>query len=250
MKFMKTYKYQIIAALTVAFFGCAEPDYPEPRPSVTTLTARIIPFNSVAKRDTVIVTLDNKVTTPLTYSGTNVNFKYAQAVPYVTIPAGPNRLLEYLNVDKDSTLFTDRFSVVSTTNYTSIFYKLIALSGGKVAYGVRRLTDNLTVPDPGTAKVRFFNFLFDSVTVNPPSLKLTNVGGGITYFSTRTYATVSADFSVLTSGAADYEIRDAANNILLTKNLNFASKGIYTVIVRGLVDEVGANAIDVTVLTH
>jgi hypothetical protein len=249
---MKTTYKLLIGSLLAIVGACTEPDYPEAVPVVTTLSGRIISFNSVAKRDTVDVTLDNNMAIPLVN-----DLKYGQALSYRNVQAGPNRLVEYLNADNDTTFFTDRFSVVGGLSYTSVFFKNVALTGGKVTYGVRRITDDVLVgPDPGTAKVRFLNFLYDAPTVTPPSLKLTNVGGTTTLFSARAYANLGASnafttFSVVPSAsAADYELRTAADVVLATLPITFASKGTYTIIAHGLLSGTGANAPKLTVITH
>jgi hypothetical protein len=249
---MKTTNKILIGFIVAIAGACAEPDYPEASPVVTTLSGRIISFNSVAKRDTVDVTLDNNTVAPLVN-----DLKYAQALGYRNIQAGPNRLVEYLNADNDTTFFTDRFSIVGGLSYTSIFYKNVALTGGNITYGVRRITDDVLVgPDPGTAKVRFLNFLYDAPGVVPPSLKLTSVGATSTLFAARSYANLGtanafATFSVVPAASAtDYELRTAADVVLATLPITFASKGTYTIIAHGLLSGTGANAPKFTVITH
>jgi hypothetical protein len=232
--------FKILALAWMAtFFGCAEPDYPEAQPSVTTQNGRLLPVNTIKDGNALDVVLDNVTATPLFD-----NLAYGQVVTYKNMQAAPNRLVQYFDATDASLKFTDRFSVVASTAYTTFYYTTNPAN----AVAIRRLTDNLTTPDVGFAHVRFLNFGKDS-----PALKLTNVGGGTQYFATRAYAdlganSVNANFTAMTAGTYDFEVRDASNNILLTINgVNLQSKRIYTIFVRGLT---GDASLAHSVLTH
>jgi hypothetical protein len=241
-------KLKNIYLLTLALFwaACGEPDYPTPTPSVTTLTSKLTLVHAAPETDEtprVLVKVDNRALSDkdtLRFEPAP-NGKFYNKIT-LSIPAGPNRLVNYTELGGETTFFTDRYSATASTNNTAFLLKTV--TNGEEVYTVRRVADDLTVPDVGSAKIRFFNFAFGG-----PEVKVTTVGGATQVFSARKYNEVSrtasgttTDFARftttsvgLTGTTVSYEVRSTVDDsILLTiDNLKLNSKGIYTIYLKG-----------------
>lgn len=227
--------------------ACGEPDYPTPTPSVTTLTSKLTLVHAAPEEDLegprVLIKVDNRALSDkdtLRFEAAP-NGKFYNKIT-LNIPAGPNRLVNYTDLEEETTLFTDRYSATASTNNTAFLLKVV--TNNEEVYSVRRVADDLTVPDVGSAKIRFFNFAFGS-----PEVKVTTAGGASTVFSARKYNEVSrtvsgttTDFARftttsvgLTGTTPTYEIRSTVDDSILltidTQKLN--SKGIYTIYLKG-----------------
>lgn len=225
--------YLSVVLLAVIAFACAEPDYPTPTPSISTLTSRLTVVHAANAIPKVKVKVDNRIVEKDT-----VRFdKAADGKFYNTItlnvPAGPNRLVSYANPENVN-LFVDRYSATASTNNTAFIIKRVVNGAETVA--VRRVADDLTLPDVGFAKVRFLNFGF-----NAGEVRLTTVGGTTTVFAARKYDEVSRSgtdftrFSTIAAGTYNYEIRSVPGDVVLVSipNLKLDSKGIYTIYLNG-----------------
>jgi hypothetical protein len=166
----------------------------------------------------------------------------------INVPAGANRLLSYSDLASGTSLINDRYSATSGLNFTAFI--------SQNANGTPRLvrvSDDLTLPDVGFAKVRFLNFSPDAGEV-----KLTNVGGTTTVFSGRAFNAVSASgtdfarFTATPSGTYSYEVRTVAGDqvVLTIDNLKLDSKGIYTIYVKGSIAGADDLALSYGVIKH
>lgn len=161
---MKSYKIQILALLSVMAFGCSEPDYPEPIPSIAIQNSRVLSYHAMPDVSTVDVQLDNNIViNTKTVNGVVEKnpLAYKASTGYLNIQAGPGRLIRYRNSADSALLLTDRYTSTASTNSTYLLYKnFVKNSGGTVidtANVFLRMSDDLTVPEYGTAKVRFIN---------------------------------------------------------------------------------------------
>jgi hypothetical protein len=165
---MKNIIKVLILTLPVILGGCAEPDYPEPIPSVTTQSSRVLSFHAIYNEAGVDIQLDNNNVIN-TKTENNVIVKspllYGKSSGYLTIPAGPGRLLRYRETADSTLLLTDRYTSVASTNATTLLYQNFVRSGNVVVDTTNtllRISDDLTAPEYGTAKVRFLNIALNS----------------------------------------------------------------------------------------
>jgi hypothetical protein len=241
--------YILFGVSSLLVVACGEPDYPTPTPSVNTLTSKLTVVHALKDGPRVKVKMDNKITEKDT-----VRFEKAADGKYyntitLAVPAGPNRLINFANFD-NTNLVTDRYSATANTNNTAFLINTIVNSAEVTA--VRRVADDLTTPDVGFAKVRFFNFGFNSGEV-----RVTTVDAAATVFSPRKYNEVSrattdfARFTTVPAGTYNYEIRSiVGDTVVMTINsIKFDSKGIYTIYMKG--EAVGgANQLEYAVIKH
>jgi hypothetical protein len=232
----------LLGLVAMMLVACGEPDYPTPTPSVTGLTSKLTVVNAAPGSPRVKVKVDNR----LMAEKDTIRFEAAPNGKFyssitLNIPAGPNRLINYadLNDTEGANLVTDRYSATSNTNNTAFLIKTLNTANEEV-YSVRRVADDLTLPDVGFAKIRFFHFGFGAGEV-----KVTTVGGATTVFSARKYNEVSrttsgvttdfARFTTVAAGTYSYEIRLTADETILAtiSNLKLDSKGIYTIYLKG-----------------
>lgn len=231
--------------LVICVAGCGEPDYPTPTPSVATQTSKLTIVHAAPLADEtprVQIKVDNRALS----DKDTVRFEAAPDGKFyntitMNIPAGPNRLVNFFELDEaEAALITDRYNATATTNNTAFLIRT-KTADSKEVYSVRRVADDLTTPDVGFAKVRFFHFYFDPAAYTGPEVKVTPVGGGTPVFTARKYNEVSrgttdfARFTSIAAGTYNYEVRSTADeSILLTiNNLKLDSKGIYTIYLKG-----------------
>ena len=227
--------------------ACGEPDYPTPTPSVATQTSKLTLVHAAPEEGLVaprvLVKVDNRALSDkdtLRFEAAP-NGKFYNTIT-LNIPAGPNRLVNYTDLEDATTLFTDRYSATASTNNTAFLLKTV--TNGEEVYTVRRVADDLTSPDVGSAKIRFFNFAFGA-----PEVKVTEVGGTPVVFSARKYNEVSrtasgttTDFARFTTKSVglsgtpvSYEVRSTVDDSILAtiSNYKLDSKGIYTFYLKG-----------------
>lgn len=256
MKSIKKYSISILVLFTATMFvQCSEPDYPTPVPVVTSLTSKLTVIHAMAGGPRIKVKMDNKINEKDTLRYEKANDGKFYNTITLSVPAGPNRLINYANYADNVNLWTDRYNATASANNTSFFINTRA--GTKIEPKNRRISDDLTTPDVGFAKVRFLHFAFDVAEV-----KVTDVGGATTVFSARKYDEVSRGsgasavdftrFSTMAAGTYNLEVRLTADNSLLLElpNVKLDSKGIYTIYAKGVVDGVDANAVSYSIFKH
>lgn len=233
---MKTYIKLVLAMAMVVPFACGEPDYPTPTPSITTLTSKLTMVHAQPGGPRAKIKIDNKITEKDTirYEKAGDN-KFYNAIT-LNIPAGPGRLINVANFADNKDIVVDRYAATANTNNTSFFiYRKDNATGLYTVNSVARVADDLAVPDPGVAKVRFLHF-----SPGAGDLKVVNTADGSTSFAIRAYADTKADFtrfSNLPAGTYNLEVKPAApaDSVVYTiSNLKLDSKGIYTIYSKGL----------------
>jgi hypothetical protein len=250
-----TYKIAVVL-LAMLWTACAEPDYPTPAPTVTILTSKITVFHAIAGAPRVQVKLDNVATPKDTIryeAATNNKFYHSVTT---NAPAGPIRLVTAADLATGANLATNRNALVSGTNYSYFVINTPQTINGvpnTPAPFVQRVTDDLAAADVGFAKVRFLNFSYDASYV-----KITNVGGATTIFSSRKYNELTngssnfANFISMAAGTYTFEMRSVADNTLLQTftDVKFDSKGVYTIYSKGLVAGTDDEALGYVVFKH
>jgi hypothetical protein len=259
MKKLLNISFVILTSTLV--FSCGEPDYPEPVPSITTQSSKLLVIHTLEGGPRVKVKMDNRISEKDT-----LRFEKASDGKFynnitLAVPAGPNRLISVADLN-NANLITDRYpAAASASNTAFITYSLV---NNVEVPSVVRVSDDLTAPDPGFAKVRFLNFSDDAGEV-----KLTDVGGTTTFFSLRKFKETSRkvgntttefnrftnvpipSYPTSTSTTVNYEVRNAADEVLLSINsVKFDSKGIYTIYLKGSVAGAGDSALNYAIIKH
>jgi hypothetical protein len=237
--------YILSAVVAVIMVSCGEPDYPEPTPSVATLSSKLTIVHALAGGPRVKVKVDNRFAAKDTLRYEKAADGKLYNTLTLSIPAGPNRNITIADYSAETNLITDRYAATSATNNTSF----IILKDGKTA--VTRVSDDLALPDPGFAKVRFLHFAPDAA-----DLKVVNTADASTTFSARKFNDVKADFtrfSTLAAGTYNFEVKpvNPADSVVFTmSNVKFDSKSIYTIYAKGLKDGVGDQALTYGIIKH
>jgi hypothetical protein len=241
----------LIYILLVNMFltSCGEPDYPTPTPSVNTLIAsKLTVVHTRAEGPRVQVKVDNRITAKDTVRYEKAPDGKLYNTITINVPAGPNRVLGYTELATGALLVNDRYSATSGLNFTA-FVSRNANGTPRIV----RVSDDLTLPDVGFAKIRFLNFSPDVGEV-----KLTDVGGATTVISGRNFnettrsTTDFARFTAVPAGTYSYEVRTVVGDeVRVTiNNLKLDSKGIYTIYVKGLLAGAGDVALDYGTIKH
>jgi hypothetical protein len=107
------------------------------------------------------------------------------------------------------------------------------------------VSDDLSAPATGQAKVRFVNLGSDLDTVDVA------VEAGAVLFPNSSFKG-STNFQTIAPGSYALELRDAGTTtvVLPAESLTFEAGGIYTVFVAGMTGGIGAEAVGLTVLRH
>jgi hypothetical protein len=253
-----------LGILSLLVASCGEPDYPQPVPSVSSQTSKLLVVHTYMGAPRLKVKVDNRVSDKDT-----VRFEKAPDGKFynnitLAVPAGPNRLISIADLDNNN-LVTDRYTAASSTNNTSfITYSVV---NNVPVTSVVRVADDLVAPDPGFAKVRFFNFSPDAGEVK---LTVTELANTTTVFSARKFKETSRkagsvttefnrfslvairDYPQVTSQTVTYEVRSTTNDeVLLTiPSLKLDSKSIYTIYLKGSLTGEGDNALSYAVIKH
>lgn len=229
---MKNYIKLFFPLMFVLVLACGEPDYPTPTPAVTTLTSKLTVVHAQPGGPRTKIKIDNKVTEKdtLRYEPAGDDKLYNTIT--LNVPAGPGRLINFANFSDNKDIVVDRYAATAGTNNTSFLIYRTDANGWYVVNSVARVADDLSTPDPGVAKVRFFN-----LAPGANSLKVVNVADASTTFSARAYADTKADFarfSNLPAGTYNFEVRTPADAVLFSINgLKLDAKGIYTIYAKG-----------------
>jgi hypothetical protein len=233
-------------------FACGEPDYPTPTPSVTTLTSKLTIVHAQPGGPRLKIKIDNKITEKDTLRFEKAGDNKLYNTITLTVPAGPNRLINVANFSDNKDIVVDRYAATSATNNTSfIIFKKDAATGLYTVPSVTRIADDLTAPDPGFAKVRFLHF-----APGAGDLKVVNTADGSTTFPARAYNDTKADFIKFTSlpaGTYNFEVKPTspADSVVFSINsLKLDSKAIYTIYAKGRPDGAGDLAISYGVIKH
>ncbi len=250
----------IFSVALLCLSACSEPDYPTATPTVTTLTSKVTVFNAMAGGPRVQLKIDNVATPKDTLRYEPKNGKFYNSVT-LTVPAGPTRLIASSNLEDGSALATDRNPIVSGTSYSYFLINRITKVNGvdTPTPAIRRVIDDLSVPDVGSAKVRFLHF-----ALGVGEIKVTNTDdASITYFSARKYDEVSrvisptstldfAKFTTVAAGTYNYDVKLTSDNTVLLSiaSLKLDSKGVYTIYLRGLAAGSDDTALNYTVFKH
>lgn len=248
---MKAINKLILLSVVLFSASCAEPDYPEAVPVVTSLTSKLTVVHVIPEGPRVKVKIDNRITPKDTLRFEKApDGKFYNTIT-LAVPAGPNRLINIANYEDEKDLAVDRYNATASTNNTSF----ISTRDNKVA--VIRVADDLSVPDVGFSKLRFFNF-----SPNVGEIRITDIGGAATIFAarlfnqtSRTTGSTTTDFSRFTTmpaGTYSFEVRSVpGNEILYTiNNLKIDSKNIYTLYLKGLSEGVGNVALAHVAFKH
>jgi hypothetical protein len=242
---MKTLSNIFVAIVSLSVFACGEPDYPTPIPSVTSLTSKLVVVHTIAGGPRMKIKIDNKITEKDTLRYEKAPDGKLYNTITLAVPAGPTRLINVAQYSDNTNLFVDRYAATAATNNTSF----VVLKDNKTS--VTRVSDDLSAPDPGVAKVRFLHFAADA-----GDMKVTDVGGATTIFSLRKYNDAKADyvkFSTLNAGTYTFEVRPStpADSVVFTiSNLKLDSKGIYTIYSKGLKNGAGSLGLSYGVIKH
>jgi len=270
---IKTKQWLALVLLAAGTFlnGCKDPEYPTPTPSVTPpLNSRILAVHASPDVPALNILVNNvPIASNLGYLQTSNG--------YVNAAAGPAQLRgKAANGTIGGTLGTNdllfragttnqnNFNFVGNTNYTVFITDVLNRPRPNVAGGTNPggpqfliVSDNLTVPAAGAAKVRFFH-----LAPGAPAVWV-NVVGGSTLFPNRAYRTVSTgsgnntidytNFSDVNAGQYNLEVRtgsDIGPVVLSVPSVNLEAGKIYTIFARGVLNQTGAQALGATIIRH
>lgn len=277
MKTMNYKKYVYPMALLMAF-SCQEPSYQAAEPSTTpsTATGKVLITYAVPDAPVAGLYVDNKRIELLT------PFGYTTSTSYLTVSAGGTRQIR-VKTD-DTPIAASNFSVTVNRTYTLFITDQMTRPADRDPAGPRTLliTDDVTPPTAGKAKVRFLHMAPDV----KEKVELTNTTGNtsllaikktvknkagesvdITNFQRRSYRSTSNSITIkdetLSSSVTDFENITAATYNLSIKSSGAAVKGlpvlftytfqagkIYTVYLRGLSSGTGNQVPGYTVIQH
>jgi hypothetical protein len=261
MKTMHKIFFPFVIAACIT--SCGEPDYPQPLPVATTQSSRLLVVHTYSGGPRVKVKIDNKISEKDT-----LRFESAPDGKFynnltLAVPAGPNRLISIADLENENYL-TDRYTAASGIGVGNTSFITFSVVNETEVPSVVRVSDDLSAPDPGFAKVRFLNFSPDAGEV-----KITANGGATTVFSLRKFKEVSrkvgntttefnrfSSIAILnypesTSSTVNYEVRSATDEVLLAINgLKLDSKGIYTIYLKGSVAGESDYALNYGVIKH
>jgi hypothetical protein len=259
---IKTKQWLALVLLAAGTFlnGCKDPEYPNPKPSTTpALNSRILAVHASPDVPALNILVNNvPIASNLRYLQASNGYANAAAGPAqlrgkaangtIGGPVGANDLLFRAGATNQN-----NFNFVANTNYTVFITDVLnrprpTEAGGTNPGGPQFLivSDNLTAPAAGQAKVRFFHLAPDA----PPVWM--NVVGGATLFANRAYRAVT-DFSGVNAGQYNLEVRTGSDTgpvVLLIPSVNLEAGKIYTIFARGLLNQTGDQALGATIIRH
>ncbi|SHL53382.1 DUF4397 domain-containing protein [Hymenobacter psychrotolerans] len=292
MKFLSSSlfaKLTLAASAAAVLTGCDDPDYPTPSPvtASTVSAARVLVVNASPGSQTSTITIDNVA------SGQSVGY-LSSTTGYFAVPAGQRQIgvvspnnVKYANGEVAPGVVRQQFASGSSYTVFSTDAPTRAASGSDIG-GMRAiaLSDNLSAPAAGRARVRFVNLspsysagvdslgLYTLVSPDPAAIgKFLFAPIGRTYRSIAfTVAAVAAtpttparparslnfaNFTDIPAGTYSFDVRRspraAANPsqvIIPATALTFASGKIYTVYSRGTNATGSATPLGLSVVTH
>lgn len=270
-------KLTLATSLASVLVGCDEPDYGTPTP-VTESTvgqARVLVVNAAPGTQGVTTTFENLpfgtvtpyLSSPVgTYTTANAGLRLFVFSDPTNIPATPAAAtaagIAPLTAPRPLTL---RTALLGNTNYTIFLvdpptrayaYPVTATSDPG---GIRSviLTDNLTAPAAGNAKIRFVNLatsgtygIFNGAT----SLFSAVPFRAVRAVNSGTVAPVTnyANFTEVAAGTYTLDVRSVATTPLAgtSQSIQFAAGKIYTLYVRGTAGSGAATALGISTVLH
>ncbi len=229
-------KYKIILGITVlalAISSCVKKD-----PLARLTQVLLVPLSPNAGPVNFSINGDIKAT-QVNYSTTAGTVRYT--LPYYTLEPKANSTISY-NVQTTNATFA---SVTANLDDDKVYSTFLIDSANKPKAII--VNDDLTEPNVGFAKVRFFNFSPNAPAVNVDFL---TTGPTVTLwnnrrFETQTTATTNEGFIEVPAGLCAFLIKDAitGNTIYGTAPQTFLPERIYTVALRGFIGGVTGQAI-------
>ena len=218
----------LLAAL-VPIVGCDDDDDDNP---VTpgTQQARVMAVNAVTGAPSVDVLVDWNVVAPgLAFLGNTT---------YLTLTPGTRNVR--VNLAGTTTTVAEANLLVPGNQNRTVFL----VNNADTAEAVL-VSDDLTAPAAGQAKVRFVNLGSDVDTVDVA------VQGGAVMFANSSFKG-STNFQTMAPGTYALELRDHGKTTVVVpaESVTFEAGGIYTVFVAGMTGGIGAEAVGLTVVRH
>lgn len=256
----------LASACAATLASCGDPDYPTPKPATSSSVgqARVLVVNAAPGTTGATVSLDN--------SAFGSSLAYLASAPYTNVTGG-QRLFQYTdptnipatptNAPANTPALTASRTVISRsafvpgTNYTVFITDqptrayVYPVTSSSDQGGVRTLTltDDLTAPAAGKAKVRFVNL--------SPSLSATsgfglyNTGTSSFLFSARTYRASTPAFTEVNAGTYTLDVRATPTSTpsIAAQPFTFQDGKIYTLYTRGLTGN-AATPLGVSTVLH
>jgi hypothetical protein len=269
-------KLTLTASVASVLVGCDEPDYGTPTP-VTESTvgrAQVLVVNAAPGTQGVTTTFENLpfgTVTPYlaspvgTYTTANAGLRLFVFNDPTNIPATPSGVPTGTAPITAPRPLTLRTALLGNTNYTIFLvdpptrayaYPVTATSDPG---GIRSviLTDNLTAPSAGNAKIRFVNMatsgtygIFNGATslfsaVPFRAVRAVNSG-------TAAPVTNYANFTEVAAGTYNLDVRSVATTPLVgtARPVTLAAGKIYTLYTRGIPGTSGVTALGISTVEH
>lgn len=228
----------------IAFSGCEEPDYgtPEPATGATTARSNLMVVNAAPGSAALTgLLIDNMPVSGTLPSFTETYPINTAAEKYLQIPAGNRQVRAKIEGVSADAVATSSFN---TGRYYSFFVTdTTSRPIDRDRYVVRPLivSDNLSAPAAGKAKVRFLH-----LAPNAPSVGVYNTVTNAVLFPNRAYRATSTgsgssrvdftNFIEVDAGTYTLDVRTTATAmpVLVLPALAFEAGKIYTVYARGL----------------
>jgi hypothetical protein len=221
-----------ITVCALALSSCVKKD-----PLARLTQVLLVPLSPNAAPINFSVNGDVKAT-QVNYSSTVGTVRYT--LPYYTLEPKAASTISY-NVQTTNAPFA---SITADLNDDKVYSTFLIDSASKAKAII--VNDDLTEPNAGYVKLRFFNFCPNDSAVN-----VFLVGGSTTpiwsnrAFETQATATARENFLELPAGTYSFEIRNATSNTLKTtiSSQVYLPERIYTLAARGFVGGTGNQAI-------
>jgi hypothetical protein len=219
---------------TILFSACNKKDDPPPTPAAP--KAKVMFGNAYVSTDTVKVTVNNNSLSSVP------NLGYLSRTPYVDLEPGSNKLT-----------FISAFSTTplkdTTVSLTANSYYSAFIAGPTLSPSMVLVSDNLTAPTAGKAKIRLINLssdnLNESVFVKDGLNVVTKLDSNVTY-------KLATPFREVTAGTYDLTVGDPASlpTAITLAGQSFGVGKIYTVIVTGAQAATGTGARKLTIIAN
>ena len=232
---MKLKIFCVLALSVLILFACKKSSDTTPNPALASITV----VNATLNIGSLKV---NRYQSGLSYATLSDSIVYESAIEY-PISSGNQPITIVLTRDTTNILYKNVFNFLPYKSYS--FY----LAGQTPDIKAFSFQDNIPVYKDSTAGVRFINLSQNS---NPVSINLQGNSTGQTEFTNLSFGQISQFKSYPAnqiSGAVrtyTFEVRDlSTGNLLITYTWPFAVEKNNTLVISGLINGAGSNALSV-----
>lgn len=216
----------LLALFSIAFVACDKDDDPVKKGSSNVMAVHASPDAAA-----VAFYLDKSKITAATLN-------YGESTNYVSTTAG-KRKAEFRGGQDNAVLASQEVDLGEKKNYT------VFLAGAVGASEVVAVEDDLAVPSPGRAKVRFINLSPDDTKLDIKLKDKDKLATG------RAYKSVS-NFLEVDPGVVRYEVLNTQDNALIFTMPDFTLEAgkIYTIWIKGSKNGVGNAELGAKLIVH